>query len=165
MLFSRPAGAIRMYQIKDAMSSEVVWLRPDVTIEAAIRILLQHSVTGAPVKDDNGRLCGIISQFQLLEVIYDPKVKTARVRDLMTRSVITVEEDDLLGIAANMFVVHRIHRLPVMRDGEVVGIISRSDLLRYSITIGERMDEFFEKLRTMPARPTEIATTDLVSAR
>jgi len=149
-----------MYQVKDAMSTEVVSLRPETTIDAAIRILLQHNVSGAPVVDEDGRLCGIISQFQLLEVIYDPNVKTARVRDLMTRNVLTVGEDDLLGLAANMFVVHRIHRLPVMCHGEIVGIISRSDLLRYSITIGEKMDAFFEKLRTMPSLNTALAIAE-----
>jgi CBS domain-containing protein len=144
----------QMYEVKDAMSPEVISIRPDATIDEAIRTLLHHNITGAPVMD-NGQLCGIISQFQLLEVIYEPLVKTKRVQDLMTRKVLTVEEDDLLGIAANMFVVHRIHRLPVMRDGQVIGIISRSDLLRYIVNKGEKIDSFFEELRAVPATPTE----------
>jgi CBS domain-containing protein len=141
-----------MYQVKNAMSTEIVSLRPETTVDAAIRILLQHNVTGAPVIDHDNKLVGIISQFQLIEVIYDPEVKNLRVRDLMTRNVLTVEEDALLGVAANMLIVHRIHRLPVMRDGNVVGIISRSDLLRYSIRSGEKIDAFFAKLRNMPAQ-------------
>ena len=143
-----------MYQVKDAMSSEVVSIRPDVTIEAAIRILLEHNVSGAPVMDD-GRLYGIISQFQMLEVIYDPAVKDLRVQDLMTSNVLSVEESDLLGTAANMLIVHRIHRLPVMRGRKVVGIISRSDLLRYIIKSGEKIDAFFEKLKTASTTATE----------
>jgi CBS domain-containing protein len=141
-----------MYQVKNAMSTEVVSLRPEATIDAAIRILLQHNVSGAPVMDGDGKLVGIISQFQMIEVIYDPEVKNLRVRDLMTRNVLTVEDDALLGMAANMLIVHRIHRLPVMRDGNVVGIISRSDLLRYSIKTGEKIEAFFAKLKNMPAQ-------------
>ena len=149
-----------MYQVKDAMSHELLSLRPDTTVDAAIRILLQHNVTGAPVMDESGRLLGIISQFQLLEVIYDPDLRRSRVQDLMTRSVFTVEEDAMLGIAANLFIVHRIHRLPVVRDGFVIGIITRSDLLRYSISTGEKLDKFFAKLKSMPQQQPQLAAAN-----
>jgi CBS domain-containing protein len=139
-----------MYQVKNAMHSEVVSIRPEATVEEAIELLLNHSISGAPVIDDAGRLCGIISQFQLLEVMYDPQVKTSRVRDFMTRNVLTVEEDSLLGSAVNLFVVHRIRRLPVVRQGKVVGVISRSDLLRYFVNTGEQIETFFANLKKAP---------------
>ena len=137
-----------MYQVKDAMSQTVISVPPEATVETAIGVLLEYGVSGAPVIDGKGSLCGIITQFQLLEVIYDPEIKTGRVRDFMTRDVLTVEEDDLLGTAANHFIVHRIRRLPVVRGNQVIGIISRSDLLRYFSRTGERIDEFFDQLRT-----------------
>jgi signal-transduction protein with cAMP-binding, CBS, and nucleotidyltransferase domain len=65
----------------------------------------------------------------------------------MTRDVLTVEEDALLAVAANLFVVHRIRRIPVTRRGKVVGVISRSDLLRYFVKTGEDLDAFFSKLK------------------
>src|SRR5436190_12093372 len=99
-----------MYQVKEAMSRMVISIPPDATVEMAIRILLEYQVSGAPVIDDDGRLCGIITQFQLLEVIYDPQAGQGLVRDFMTRDVLTIEEDALLGTAANLFVVHRIRR-------------------------------------------------------
>jgi len=136
-----------MYQVKDAMSHKVVSLRPEATIDAAIRVLLDNGVSGAPVIDEAGKLCGVISQFQLLEVLYDPQVKNCRVAELMTRNVLTIEDTALLGVAANQFVVHRIRRLPVVREGRVVGVISRSDLLRYFVKTGENLESFFTKLK------------------
>lgn len=136
-----------MYQVKDAMNSRVVSILPEATVEETIHLLLDHNVSGAPVIDDRGCLCGIISQFQLLEVLYDPQVKNSRVREFMTRDVLTVEDTALLGVAASLFVVHRIRRLPVVRKGRVVGVISRSDLLRYFVETGERIETFFDKLR------------------
>jgi CBS domain-containing protein len=148
-----------MYQVKDAMSNTVISVQPEVTVETAIGILLEYGVSGAPVIDGEGNLCGIITQFQLLEVIYDPQIKTGRVRDFMTRQVLTVEEDDLLGLAANHFIVHRIRRLPVVRGDQVVGIISRSDLLRYFTRTGEQIGEFFDQLRGAAETPTALAAS------
>jgi CBS-domain-containing membrane protein len=136
-----------MYQVKDAMNRHVVALRPEATIEEAIHLFLEHNIGGAPVIDDKGRLCGIVSQFQLLEVLYDPNVKHVRIEECMTRDVITIDEDALLGTAANIFVVHRIHRIPVVKHGKVVGIISRSSLLRYFAETGEEIEAFFSKLK------------------
>jgi CBS domain-containing protein len=144
-----------MYQVKDAMNDQVVSILPEATIEDAIHLLLDNEVSGAPVIDRSGKLVGIISQFQLLEVMYDPDLKHAAVRDFMTREVVTIEDNALLGCAASLLVVHRIHRLPVTRGGSVVGIISRSDLLRYFVRTGERMESFFEKLKNAQTGPVE----------
>src|SRR5262249_12140064 len=86
-----------MYQVKDAMNRNVISIGPEATVEEAIHLLLDHSISGAPVIDDEGELCGIITQFQLLEVMYDPNVKNTRIRDCMTRGVFTIDEDALLG--------------------------------------------------------------------
>lgn len=136
-----------MYQVKDAMSRDVISVTPDATIEEAIHLFLDRNISGAPVIDLSGRLRGIITQFQLLEVLYDPNVKDHRIEECMTRNVFTIEEDALLGTAANLLVVHRIQRIPVVRNGSVVGIISRRDLLRYFAETGEEIVAFFAKLK------------------
>lgn len=136
-----------MYQVKNAMHSKVVCVRPEATVEEAIELLLDNNISGAPVIDHGDQLVGIISQFQLLEVMYDPQIKNGRVRDFMTREVLTIDEGALLGTAVNLFVVHRIRRLPVVRQGRVVGVISRSDLLRYFVNTGEQIETFFANLK------------------
>lgn len=136
-----------MYQVKDAMNCDVVSVCPDETLEKAIELLLNNDISGMPVIDKNGRLHGIITQFQLLEVVYDPQRKKARIDQCMTRDVLTIDENAMLGAAANLFVVHRIRRLPVMRGKKVVGIISRKDLLQYCLQTGEELNSFFSKLK------------------
>jgi CBS domain-containing protein len=137
-----------MYQVKDAMQKNVVSLVPNATVEEAIRTLLEYKISGAPVIDKEGKLAGIISQFQLLEVLYDPQVRTQRVQQIMTKDVLTIEDNALLGTAANLFVLHRIHRLPVLSKGRVVGVISRSDLLKYFLESGEKIEAFFDSLKS-----------------
>jgi len=136
-----------MYEVKDAFTPCVISIRPEATIEQALYTLLLHDVSGAPVIDSNGTLRGIISQFQLLELAFDPALRSGVVREFMTKDVISVNESTLLATAANLFMVRRIRRLPVMRDGKVVGIISRGDLLKYFAKTGEKLEPFIEKLR------------------
>jgi CBS domain-containing protein len=140
-----------MYQAKDAMNTKVVSIRPEATIEEAIRLLLKHDVSGVPVVDAKGNLCGIISEFQLLEVVYDPNLKGAQVQGFMTRDVMTIDESTLLATVANLFIVHRIRRVPVVRNGRVVGIVSRRDLLRYIIETGSKIENFFDELKNCNA--------------
>src|SRR6476660_2737278 len=133
----------RMYQVKDAMTRRVISIHPKATLEEAIRLLLKHNISGAPVIDARGRLCGIITQYQLLEVLYEPTVKHSRVEQCMTREVITIEEESLLGTATNFLVLHRIWRIPVVRGGTVVGIISFFVFLRSFTETGEEIEAFF----------------------
>lgn len=122
-----------MSQAQDVMSRKIVAVSADATVEDAIRSLLEHHVSGAPIVDEQGCLVGIISEFQLLEAVYTPEIKQQRVSDLMTKDVVTVTEDASLSEITNMLLLHRIRRVPVVRDRKVVGIIARRDLLRYVV--------------------------------
>lgn len=136
----------------DVMTRELVTLQPETTAEEAIQILLKHKISGAPVVDPNGQLVGIVSEYQLLAVIYDDGFKSQPVKDLMTREVLTVEESTYLTAIANLFIVHRIRRLPVLNDGQLVGQISRRDIIRYAV---EHTDEIKEEVAMAAAGATE----------
>jgi CBS domain-containing protein len=129
------------------MIADLLAIRADTTVEEAIRSLLDHRVSGAPVVDQQGRLVGIISEFQLLEAIYRPEVKQEQVRDLMTRDVITVTEEAALSEVANLLLLHRIRRVPVVRDGRLVGIVTRRDLLRCTLEAEDTRDELADAVR------------------
>ena len=122
-----------MRRARDVMNSDVVVLAEKVTVEEAIRSLLKHHVSGAPIVDGQGHLVGIVSEFQLLEAIYRPEVKQEQVCGLMTKDVITVTEGTALSEVTNLLLLHRIRRVPVVRKGKVVGIISRRDLLQHTV--------------------------------
>jgi CBS domain-containing protein len=146
-----------VYQAKDAMTTDVVTISPEATIEEAMRLLIDQRISGAPVVDRNGKLVGIISEYQLLEVVYDPELKAQHVSDFMTRNVITVDPEALLASVANMFVLHRIRRLPVVQDGRLIGVIARRDLLQYIIESGAPIQNFFDELRSFTKPESAVA--------
>lgn len=138
-----------MYRARDAMNREVVSLRPETTVEDAIRLLLEREISGAPVVDPDGRLVGIISEFQLLEVLYSPELKTAPLESFMTREVVSVGEQTLLSDVVSLMIAHRIRRVPVVDDGRVVGLLTRRDLLRYAMEDGQAVSDFLDGVRAL----------------
>ena len=109
---------------RDIMTTTVHTVRLSTSVEAAARLMFEQSVSGVPVVDDDGRIVGLVSEFDVLARGGDT------VADIMTQSVITVGEDTDPETIARMLIEQQIRRLPVVRDGAVVGIISRSDLIR-----------------------------------
>ncbi len=136
-----------MYLARDVMSTNVIAIHESTTVEEAIRTLLRHKISGAPVIDDQGLVVGVVTEYQFLETVYDASVKDHIVSDLMTRDLLTVEEETRLPDIANLFVMHRVRRIPVLRDGMPVGVVSRNDLLRKVVQTEESLDEFFDDVK------------------
>lgn len=114
----------------EIMSPNPTTVRPDASIEAAIALLLQEEISGLPVVEEKGQLVGMITEFALLAVAYDRSVKNHTVRQHMTRDVISVNVDEPLSRVADLCIVHRVRRVPVMDEGRLVGVIARRDVLR-----------------------------------
>ena len=131
-----------MYRAESVMKTDVFTIDENESVEHAMVSLAKHGISGAPVVDDADRLVGVISEFQLLEAIYTPDVRKEQVSNLMTRDVFTVTENSLLSDITNLMILHRIRRVPVVREDKVVGIISRRDLLRYIVESGDTLAEF-----------------------
>jgi CBS domain-containing protein len=112
------------------MTPELVTVRPDVSIEDAIAVLLKEQISGLVVTDDDNRLVGVITEFALLAVAYDRRVKNHTVAQHMTRELITVDVNDPISRVADLCIVHRVRRVPVMQDGRLAGVIARRDVLR-----------------------------------
>jgi CBS domain-containing protein len=114
----------------DIMTDALVTIRPNAPIEDAIEILLTREISGLPVIDEDGCLVGLITEFALLAMVYDHQVKSHTVDQHMTRELITVDADDPISRVADLCIVHRVRRLPVMKNGRLVGLIARRDVLR-----------------------------------
>lgn len=114
----------------EIMSTDLVTVGPDTSIQEAIEILINQRVSGLPVTDAEGQLVGVITEFALLAVAYDHRVSTHTVSQHMTRDVITVDIDEPASRVADVCIVHRVRRVPVMRNGRLVGVIARRDVLR-----------------------------------
>ena len=117
---------------KDIMSSPVISVRPDAAIDEVLRLLLQHRVSGLPVLDEEQRLVGMVTELDLLRLLYNRMhLATSQITDFQTNTVVTVGEDDTVIDIAEIFLSQPIRRVPVMRGDKVVGIISRRDVIRY----------------------------------
>jgi CBS domain-containing protein len=137
---------------KDVMTRNVISIAPDAAVFEALRLMLQHKISGLPVVDRAGGVVGIVTEGDFLrraetgterkrprwlELIVGPgrlaedyvRSHARRVDEVMTCNVETVAEDAQLGDIVALMERHRIKRVPVVREGQVVGIVSRANLL------------------------------------
>ena len=119
-----------MYQVKDVMTDRVVTVGPEATIDEAVSLLLDHKVSGLPVIDNEGRLVGVISEIDIIDLVYNADIDTSSVCDFMTRDTRSLDAEASLDDAAKIFCTQSIRRIPIVGDGRLVGIISRRDLIR-----------------------------------
>jgi CBS domain-containing protein len=137
---------------KDVMSDGVMSVNAGATVLEAARLLVNARVSAMPVVDDQGFMVGILSEADVIRHLGGmapvelsdleraahamAEAKSRRVADIMTRDVVTAGEDTTLREIADLFLKHRIKRVPVARDRSVVGIVSRVDLLQALISVG-----------------------------
>lgn len=111
-------------QARDIMTRDVITISPEADVQDAIRRLAEFQISGMPVIDLDAHIIGIVTEADVLGRI------GAHVSDIMTRRVITVTEDTVTERIAQLLTGKRIKRVPVVRDGVVVGVVSRADVVR-----------------------------------
>jgi CBS domain-containing protein len=141
----------------DIMTTQVITIGPDATVQELAALLSERAISGVPVIDSDNRLVGVATEGDLLhrtetgteyptgrrrsrwleslasdrELARDyVKSHGRKVSDIMTRGVVTVSEETELADIANLLETGRIKRVPVLRDGQVIGIVSRANLVR-----------------------------------
>jgi CBS domain-containing protein len=140
----------------DVMTPNVITVDPDTSVQELATLLSERGVSGAPVVDSSGRMIGIVSEGDLLhrtelgterhserrrnswwlehfasgEAREYVKSHGRTVKDIMTRDVVTITDETNLADVATLLETKRIKRVPVMRDGKIVGIVSRANLVR-----------------------------------
>ena len=115
---------------RDIMTEGVVSIRPSCSIEDAIDLLLMQRISGLPVVDERERMVGILPEYALLALAYDPSIVGDKVSQHMTTDVLTVDANDPVRKVADLCIVHRVRRVPVLENGRLVGLISRRDVLK-----------------------------------
>lgn len=156
----------------DVMTTDVITVAPETSVQDLAVLLANHGISGVPVVDAVNNLVGLVSEGDLLHRtetgterrtqrrrsrwldVFASDRNSARdyvrshgrtVRDVMTRDVITVTETTELNEVANLLETKRVKRVPVVRDGKVIGIVSRANLVRALATT-----KFRRRLTQMP---------------
>jgi CBS domain-containing protein len=140
-------------QVQDIMTKDVISVQPEDHVAKAARLMLQYHISGLPVVDATGALVGIVTEGDFLrrselgtekhrswwlEMLVGPgksaddyvHASGRKVGEVMTTLPYTVSESDILEKVVELMEQHHIKRLPVTRDGKVVGIVSRANLMR-----------------------------------
>lgn len=118
---------------KDYMAANLVTFTPETAIFDAIRQLVEHSLSGAPVVDKLGNIIGMLSEKDCLKVALNAGYYGEHggvVADFMSRNPVTVDAETSIVEVAQMFLGSAFKRYPVVTDNRLVGQISRSDVLR-----------------------------------
>lgn len=123
--------------IKDYMTplNQLITFHPEQSIDEVMATLIKKSISGGPVLDDNGLLCGLISEGDCLrEVVkgkyYNSPTSSGTVKDHMAINVITVSADKTIFDLARMFLELKFRRFPVIEEGKLVGQISQSNIMK-----------------------------------
>jgi CBS domain-containing protein len=114
-----------MIPVKEVMTKNVTSFREDTPLDEIALTLASKHITGAPVLGPEGHVVGIVSETD----VFSKKGKVAR--DIMSERVISVSEETGIDEAARLLIGERIRRVPVIRDGKMVGLLSRSDVLEF----------------------------------
>ncbi len=143
--------------VSELMTRPVLTVDEDTPVSEIARLMLDHKISGLPVVDRAGRLVGIVTESDLVVQnanvhfptflqILDARIYLTSTRhfeeelrralgttaaDVMTREVKTVKPDDDVSVAATLMVDERVNPIPVVDHGRLVGIISRSDIIRH----------------------------------
>jgi CBS domain-containing protein len=122
-------------QILAGKGSKVISTRPEATIAAVASLLKQKRIGALVVTDAGGRLCGIISERDLARGLADhgARLLEMKVAELMTAEVVTCAPDDGLEKLMQTMTERRFRHLPVVKDGELIGIISIGDVVKHRL--------------------------------
>jgi CBS-domain-containing membrane protein len=144
-----------MLNAKDIMTKDVTTVSPDTTVEELGRLFIEKGISGAPVVDTQGKIIGIVTENDLISKnsrlhiptvlrLFDAfiplgtskleveikKMAASTVGEVCSRKVITISEETPADEIASLMNDKKIHLLPVVREGKVIGIIGKKDLIR-----------------------------------
>lgn len=119
---------------RDVMTRPVVSARKNASARDIAMQLLSGLYSGLPVTDDEGKVVGIVTEFDLLKQIMKGKdLTTLRAEEVMTRESITVDVNTPLQEVLNVMMEKNIIRIPVTENGSLKGVVARCDILRAHI--------------------------------
>ncbi len=144
-----------MLNAKEIMTKDVITVKPADTVETLARLLMDNKISGTPVVDDSMQMVGIVTENDLIRKnkrlhiptvirLFDAYVMVGSknmekeimnmaamtVDEICTKKVLSIEEETTLDEIATIMAEQHIHLLPVLKDGAVVGIVGKADMVR-----------------------------------
>ena len=171
--------------VRTIMAASVITIHPDDSLADAIALMNDHRLSGLAVIDRQGRLCGIVSEGDLLRRVEFgsatkeghwwsgffesgglaeayKKANGRKVSDVMSGGPVTIGPDASLAEAASLMEMHHVKRLPVEKDGKLVGILSRSDFVK---ALGRFVAPSYEEQATSDAEIRERVEAEIADQK
>jgi CBS domain-containing protein len=117
-----------LFRAGDIMTTEVVTVGLETTIQEVVDLFELHHVSGLPIVDGQNRLLGVITEYDLLQSVATLHLG-GKVAEYMSADVTTVGTEASLAELAELFLSERVRRVPVVSEGILLGVISRRDLI------------------------------------
>lgn len=143
-----------MLRARDVMTRDVITIREEATVEELARLLIEHKISGVPVINDSNRLIGIVTENDLIRQnkrlhiptiirLFDAyimlgsgkmeeeirRMAAITVGEICTKDVVTIDEDTTIEEIATIMSERNVHLLPVLKNGHVVGIVGKADVV------------------------------------
>ena len=123
---------IQPQTVADVMQCGVVTISQDASVYGAVGIMAQKHISGLPVTCE-GKLVGIISEKDLLKLLYSTEFVPGKVRDYMSTDVVSFDIDDSVAEICACLTSRPFRRVPILCDGRLAGVISRADLIKAKV--------------------------------
>jgi acetoin utilization protein AcuB len=154
--------------VYERMSRHPITVKPNTAVDAALKRMREEKIRRFPVVDNEGKLIGIVSDKDLLYAAPSPATSLSiyelhylysriTVEQVMSRGVISVEENDPLEEAARIMVDNKVGGLPVMREGKLVGIITETDIFKTFMEMLGARDQGLRLTLLCPDQQGELA--------
>lgn len=126
-------------EILSTKGSDVVTVAPEASLESVAKTLAKHRI-GALVAKDQDKVCGIVSERDIVRQVASdgPEALQQAVSICMTKSIISCTRADTIDVVMEKMTTGRFRHLPVIEDGELLGIISIGDVVKRKIEMAER---------------------------
>jgi CBS domain-containing protein len=111
---------------RDIMTTKVCTTSPEASVQEVAQLLYQKRISGVPVVNVDGMIIGIITE---ADIISKANREGLRVADIMSHEIIAVSEETPVSESATLLTERKIKRVPVLREGKLVGIVSRADIV------------------------------------
>ena len=130
--------------VSNIMTTELITVNPDDKLDKVQQIFKDHLIHHIPVVDSGRQLKGMISKVDMLTFLNNLSTQTTgptwskyqfstlTASRVMTAKLITIEPDDTMGLAADIFLSNKLHALPVVESGELLGLVTTHDLLKFA---------------------------------
>jgi len=136
--FSKKGGG--MFKVEDVMVRDVLSVLPSTPIYEAMKLILKHRISGLPVVDFDNNLVGIITEKDMLVLLMEKAIdENQSVDEFMTKEVKSFRKEDNILDICEFFIERPIRRVPIVDGRKLVGIVSRSDIVKLILRLRNQL--------------------------